>query len=162
MRERQLPQAPAVRPRRVLLVASAGGHWIQLCRLSPAVEDEDALYVTTLDGARTPSGERPVAVVRDASRSDPLSFVQLIAQLVGIFARFRPEVVITTGAAPGLMALMLGRILGARTVWIDSVANCERLSLSGRLAKGWASLRLTQWPEVAENTPQLDYYGSVL
>ena len=38
--------------RRVLAVASGGGHWIQLLRLSPAWEGCAVTYVTTTDGFR--------------------------------------------------------------------------------------------------------------
>jgi hypothetical protein len=45
-------------------------------------------------------------------------------------------------------------------VWIDSVANVEELSLSGRLASERVDLCLTQWPHLAAG---LVYYkGSVL
>ena len=45
--------------------------------------------------------------------------------------RLRPDVVITTGAAPGYFAVRIGKLLGARVVWVDSIANAEELSLSG-------------------------------
>ena len=58
--------------------------------------------------------------------------------------------VVTTGAAPGLVALALAKLFaGSRTVWIDSIANTERLSLSGRLARPVADAWLTQWPHLA-------------
>ena len=62
----------------------------------------------------------------------------------------RPDVVISTGAAPGYFALRLGKLFGARTIWVDSIANAEEMSLSGRLAQRYADLWLTQWPEVAK------------
>jgi len=68
---------------------------------------------------------------------------------------------VTTGSAPGLLALRLARLLGMRTVWIDSVANVEELSLSGRKARRYADLWLTQWPHLAkEQGPE--YRGSLL
>ena len=148
--------------RRVLLVASAGGHWVQLSRLSPAFEGYEALYATTLDGVRAPSGDHPVAMIRDASRSNPAMFVVVFFQLLWLILRTRPHVVVSTGAAPGLIALPIAKAFGARTVWIDSLANCERLSLSGRIARHFADLWLTQWPHLAGSHAGLRCYGSVL
>jgi hypothetical protein len=148
--------------RRVLLVASAGGHWVQLVRLAPAFSGMDAQFVTTLVGASAPVGSRPVAVIPDASRSKPQRFLMLAVRLIGLMLRFRPHAVVTTGAAPGLVALGIGRLFGARTVWIDSIANAEKLSLSGRLAGRFCSLWLTQWSELRERYPGLQYYGRVL
>jgi exopolysaccharide biosynthesis glucuronosyltransferase PssD len=73
----------------------------------------------------------------------------------------RPDVVISTGAAPGFFAIRLGRLMRARTIWIDSVANIEKMSLSGELVCGKADLVLTQWPHLAREGAPL-YKGSVL
>ena len=148
--------------KRVLLVASAGGHWVQLSRLSPAFDAFDTYYVTTMQGATAPSGQRAVATVPDASRSTPLRFAGLLLRAVWILLSFRPHVVVTTGAAPGLVILQLGKLLRCRTIWIDSLANSEELSLSGRFAKRYADLWLTQWPHLADTDPKLQYYGAVL
>jgi len=69
-----------------------------------------------------------------------------------IMREVRPDVVVSTGALPGLMALIVGYVFGARTIWIDSIANTERMSLSGRLSRPFAQLWLTQWPEVSDRT----------
>ena len=74
--------------------------------------------------------------------------------------RERPHVVISTGAAPGYLALRAGKLLGARTIWIDSVANVEELSLSGRMSSSVADLCLTQWPHLADG--DVGYAGAVL
>jgi len=148
--------------KRVLLVASAGGHWVQLTRLRPAFEPYDAMYITTLRGSSAPTGERPVKVVADGSKSSKHRLPLLVAQLALILLKFRPDVVITTGAAPGLLAIQLGKLMGCRTVWIDSLANCEEMSLSGLMARRFSDLWLTQWPDLVDQHPDLDYQGSVL
>ncbi|MFW2831113.1 UDP-N-acetylglucosamine--LPS N-acetylglucosamine transferase [Sphingomonas sp. ID0503] len=148
--------------KRILLVASAGGHWVQLCRLSKAFEGHEVQYVTTMKGAIAPNSDRPVAIVPDASRNDVFKLLILLVRLVVLIARYRPHVLVTTGAAPGLLALQVGGLLGARTVWIDSVANSEELSLSGKLAGRVASLWLTQWKHLSGTAPGLTYMGCVL
>jgi UDP-N-acetylglucosamine:LPS N-acetylglucosamine transferase len=75
--------------------------------------------------------------------------------------RTRPDVVISTGAAPGLFGILFGRLVGARTIWIDSIANAEKLSLSGRIASRIAHIALTQWPHLAA-TRRPSYRGSIL
>jgi Oligosaccharide biosynthesis protein Alg14 like len=148
--------------KRLMLVASGGGHWVQLSRLSPAFEGHKTLYVTTMQGAEAPSGSRPVAIVKDASRSKPVMFAVLFTQMLWIVLKFRPHVIVTTGAAPGLVAIQVGKVLGARTVWIDSLANSERMSLSGSLARRHADLWLTQWPHLVDKYPNLSSFGAVL
>lgn len=148
--------------KRVLFIASAGGHWIQLSRLAVALNCNEPHYATTLRGAKAPTGSGKVWVVTDASRSNPLKMAALWFQLLWMMVRIRPHVIITTGAAPGLLAIGVGKLFGAKTVWIDSLANSEVLSLSGRIAGKYADLWLTQWPHLDASLPRLQYKGSVL
>jgi UDP-N-acetylglucosamine:LPS N-acetylglucosamine transferase len=134
---------------KVLAVASGGGHWIQLMRIAPALEQHRITYVTTLPGCRSQVSPSEFLVVTDASRWNKFKLVLMALQVLWILLRQRPDVVITTGAAPGYLAVRIGKWLGARTVWIDSIANVEELSLSGRKAGRFVDLWLTQWPHLA-------------
>jgi hypothetical protein len=60
-----------------------------------------------------------------------------------------------------LAFVLLARLIGARTLWIDSIANSERLSSSGRLAKKIAHRVVSQWPEVAEHEG-VAFWGAVI
>jgi hypothetical protein len=146
---------------KILLVASAGGHWIQLMRLLPAFERHQLSYLSTFPEAPggLPSGR--YTPVRDASMWDKPALLRQMAQVFLAVARQRPDWVVTTGAAPGYFALVAGKLLGARTIWIDSVANVEELSLAGRKARRWATHWLTQWPQLASPSGPT-YLGSVL
>lgn len=148
--------------RRALLVASAGGHWIELCRLGAAFRGWDCQYVSTGGGMIAPVGGRDVLEVSDSSRDDMRTMLRSIGQLMRIIRSFRPDIVVSTGAAPGALALLIGKCHGARTIWIDSIANSEQLSLSGRAVKAVADLRLTQWPALADKAKGIDYFGQVL
>jgi UDP-N-acetylglucosamine:LPS N-acetylglucosamine transferase len=78
-----------------------------------------------------------------------------------IVAGLRPDVVVSTGAAPGYFALRFGRLFGARTLWIDSIANVEEVSLSGRRIAPYVDAALTQWKHL-EVTPGFRHRGAVL
>ena len=145
---------------RVLAVASSGGHWAQLRRLEPAFEGHDLAYLTTDPGHRPEVGTARFYAIPDANRATRLALLRTALRVLRVVARERPDVVVSTGAAPGYLAIRAGRLLGARTVWIDSCANVEELSLSGRLASAKADLCLTQWPHLAGGA--VDYRGRVL
>lgn len=148
------------RQQRILAVASSGGHWVQLRRLVPAFAGHDVVYVTTDPRHRAEVGEARLYSVRDANRREKLKLLRSALTLSFVLLRERPDVIVSTGAAPGYLALRLGRLVGARTVWVDSMANAEELSLSGRLASTKADLCLTQWPHLA--TGPVTYEGAVL
>ena len=99
-----------------------------------------------LEKAGIPDG----IVLPDCNRNEPLQSLKCLIRSFGTVFALRPAVIISTGAAPGFFCLLAGRLIGARTVWIDSVANVEQLSKSGTLAKWVASEWLTQWSHVAK------------
>jgi UDP-N-acetylglucosamine:LPS N-acetylglucosamine transferase len=148
--------------RRLLVIASGGGHWVQVLRLRPAFRDFDVAFVSLHpDYAENVPGHRFYQVA-DLTRLNVGKLMVLVPQLLSILARERPDVVVTTGSAPGLVALFLAKTFTrARTIWIDSIANCERMSSSGSQARRFADLWLTQWPQLADDGgPQ--YWGAVL
>lgn len=147
-------QMKKTKTKRVLAVASKGGHWRQLNEMTGAFDGHGVKFVSTCRQL----GDYYVC---DCSRTQWwLGFITA-AQLIWIMIRVRPHVVVSTGALPGLVAIMLGRVIGARTVWIDSIANADEMSLSGRLSKPFAELWLTQWPGVSAQTGA-SYAGAVL
>lgn len=151
----------ATRRIRVLAVASGGGHWVQLLRLRPAWDGCDVAYATVHpDSAAQVPGARFFSF-KDASRKNMAAFAVVALQLFRAVAAVRPDVVVTTGSAPALLAILYGRLFGARTLWIDSIANSEVMSSSGLRARMLAHQCLTQWPELAAN-PVPKYWGAVL
>jgi UDP-N-acetylglucosamine:LPS N-acetylglucosamine transferase len=139
-----------MRKPKLIALASGGGHWVQLQRLRPAFSEFETVYVSMFESyAEQVAGSR-YYVVPDASRFEVRSFAPVFAKALGIMLKERPRAVVTTGSAPMLAFLLLARLMGAQTLWIDSIANSERLSSSGRLAKRIAHRVVSQWPEVAE------------
>jgi hypothetical protein len=94
-------------------------------------------------------GEARFYVVKDASRWNKLGLIQMAVQLAWIMFKERPDFIVSTGAAPGYIALRLAKLVKAKTVWIDSIANVEKLSLSGQKIGKHVDLWLTQWPHLA-------------
>lgn len=155
------PKSPPAAPR-LLAVSSGGGHWIQLQRLRPAFEGFDVAFVSvTSDHIDDLQGER-LYTVRDVTRRNPQDLALLVPQMIYIMLKEKPDVVLTTGAAPGLIAIAVAKMITrAKTMWIDSIANCERLSSSGLHARRFADCWLTQWPNLARPEGP-SFWGSVL
>jgi UDP-N-acetylglucosamine:LPS N-acetylglucosamine transferase len=155
---------------RLLVISSTGGHWVQLLRLMPAWDGCEVHYACTSADhehrVRAMAAARGQAVasytaVTDANRWTKVRLVRQMLQVALLVLRVRPEVILTTGASAGYFAIRAGRLMGARTCWIDSIANGEELSLSGERAGPHADLFLTQWPDL-QNGDRPAYFGSVL
>jgi hypothetical protein len=150
------------KPLRVLAVSSGGGHWIQLWRVMAAFEGQDVAFVTVNPAYRYDVGTATRFYhVNDATSWNKLGLIKMAFRLLLIVLWERPDVLISTGAAPGFFAVRFGRWIGARTIWIDSIANVEQLSRSGQLVGQYADMWLTQWPHLAKaGGPK--YKGGVL
>ena len=147
--------------RRVLAVASAGGHFVQLMQIRSGLAGHAVTYATTAPGLAAEFGALPAVQVPDCNADTPLRALAGFLVTGWHMARIRPHVVVTTGALPGVMAILWGRLLGARTLWVDSIANAETLSASGRIARKIAHVTLSQWPAVAE-AEGVQFRGAVL
>lgn len=149
---------------KVLAVASGGGHWVQLRRVSPAFRGTEIVYVTVEPSYRSEvegqEGARFRLVV-DATRWNKVKLVRMLLQIAWIVATERPDVVVSTGAAPGYFAIRFGKLFGAKTMWIDSIANVEHLSMSGQKIMKHADRCLTQWEHLATRDGA-EFSGAVL
>ena len=144
---------------KLMCVSSQGGHWEQLKALTSDM-NFDCVYVKAACKA-SDSDSKVDHYIKDWSRSTPMRSLQCAGQIVSLIRNVNPQVVITTGAAPGLMAVIIARIFGVKTVWVDSIANVERLSFSGKIASFVASLCVSQWEHLADGR-RVKCIGSLL
>jgi UDP-N-acetylglucosamine:LPS N-acetylglucosamine transferase len=147
--------------RRIMAISSGGGHWIQLLRLRPAFEGHQVVFVTVDDSYHEDVPGSRFRVIPDATRWSKVALLYSAIRILWALLLERPDVIVSTGAAPGFLALRLGRYLGARTVWLDSIANADELSLSGQKIGRYADLWLTQWSHLDTKDGPF-YKGSVL
>ncbi len=147
--------------KKVLAVASGGGHWAQLLMMSDAFEHCDLHYVTTHLNVSAIDSHDNLSIVPDADLSTKLKLLPLASKMFAIVIRRRPDIVISTGAAPGFFAILFGKLVGAKTIWIDSMANYSQMSVSGKYASRFCDLSLTQWPELADGK-KIQHFGSLL
>lgn len=134
---------------------------MQLRRLQPALLGNEVHYATVSADYRSDVGADSFHCIPDATRWNKVKLVWLSLRIGWLIIRIRPHVVLTTGAAPGWMAIVIGRFAGARTIWIDSIANAERMSMSGESVRRFADVWLTQWPGLAEDGGA-EYAGAVM
>jgi len=148
---------------KVCIAASAGGHLTQLLKLSESWQGYDTFCVTTSDVVREKLQKYGKAyTVGECNREHPFRVILVLIRCINTILRERPDVVISTGSAVGCIMCFLGKLLGAKVVWVDSIANVELVSLSGRMVRHIADLFLVQWPELAEQYSNVEYSGAAI
>jgi UDP-N-acetylglucosamine:LPS N-acetylglucosamine transferase len=159
--QEQLHNAQGKSSPRVMAVASGGGHWVQLMRLSHILREHHTIFVTVNKAYQCDIEDSKLYTIVDATAWNKYKLLKQAFQLLLIMLRERPEVVISTGAAAGYFALRIAKLLGARTIWVDSIANVECMSRAGMKIGAHADLWLTQWPHLAQDSGPY-YKGAVL
>jgi len=151
---------------KICVGASAGGHMNQLMSLLGASANwpqRPSFYVTTLpELAEKLETLGPTYVIGECNRLHPLMSVGVFLKASKLVYAERPDVIITTGSLPLAMVCLAGKMLGVKIVWVDSIANIEKLSMSGSMVRYFADLFLTQWPELAKKYKNTEYVGTLL
>jgi len=150
---------------KVALVASAGGHLSELLVMERAWRGHEHFFVTSGEMVARELGDRygtRVYVLGEANRKNPLRLVRMLVRCCRIVLKERPDVVLSTGAAVGCLLCTVGKLARARVVWVDSIANVDRPSLSGRLVRCFADLFIVQWPDLAKIGSAVEYHGELV
>ena len=148
----------------ILVASSGGGHWIQLSRLIPSLSGMDVhAAVVDPDSAKNfDFNFRSISSIADFNRLSIYRGVAASFKIFGLLRKIRPSVVISTGAAPGLLVILIAKIFfGSKCLWIDSIANTKRLSYSGRVAQLIRVTVYCQWEEVASSSSS-EFHGRVI
>ena len=141
---------------KVLFCSSPGGHWVQLQRVAELLTCKESLFIKANPIGQAESGTG----LEDFSIRELWRGVRQFPRARRIVKEYSPDIVLSTGAAPGLLLLLAARLSGCQCIWVDSVANSRRLSLSGRAACLFCQHVLTQWPELARG--RVRYLGRLI
>lgn len=144
---------------KLCLISSKGGHLTQLLQFMNVVQDFDYFFLTF---------KRP-----DTKELDPAYYVPKPTNLwkwikglfltLNYFLREKPDVIITTGAGVVVPFCWIGKLLGAKFVFIESFTRIKEPSKGGRLAYPIADLFLVQWKELLEKYgKKAQYRGQVV
>lgn len=143
---------------KLLLVCSSGGHLTQLMRLRTWWEQHDRLWVTfdTADAVSKLEDEEVIWAHHPTTRNLPN-----LARNTGLawktLRRYRPDVVVSTGAGVAVPFFWMHRMVGASTVYLEVFDRIDSATLTGRLCEPVTDLFMVQWPE-----QKLIYHSSVL
>jgi UDP-N-acetylglucosamine:LPS N-acetylglucosamine transferase len=147
---------------RICLAASTGGHTSQLLKLAEGWKGYETFCITTTDVVREKLQQYgKVYVTGECNRQHPIRVIKVLVQCIKAVLKERPNVVISTGAAVGCITCFLGKLVGAKILWVDSITNVERISLSGRMVRYISDLFLVQWSELAEQSKNVEYVGAI-
>jgi len=148
---------------RIMLVASSGGHLLQLHRLKPWWEEHERLWVTFRlpDSVSLLAGEKVAWAHHPTTRNIPnlLRNLRLAWRLLG---RHRPDVVVSSGAGVAVPFFALARLRGIKTVYVEVYDRIDLPTLTGKLCYPFSDLFLLQWEQQRRFYPKGVVIGRLL
>lgn len=148
---------------RTLLVCSSGGHLLQLHAIERVFRGHDAVWVTfdkedarsLLDGRDVRYAHHPTnRNLRNLARNTLLAF--------RLLRRERPDLIVSTGAGTAIPFFVLGRLFGAKLLYLEVFDRIDLATITGRICHRFAHEFALQWPEQQAFYPRGTVVGTVL
>ncbi|MFO7995583.1 MAG: PssD/Cps14F family polysaccharide biosynthesis glycosyltransferase [Dehalococcoidia bacterium] len=146
------------------MACSPGGHLTQMQRLMPAFEGQDYFFVTHRSEYSRHLERAYFIPYEEGYIRERLTWLKTIFIALRILIKERPDVVISTGggeiAVPFCYA---GKVVGAKVIFIETLARITTKSAAGKLIYPIADLFLVQWePLLKKYGMKAQYWGNVL
>lgn len=154
--------------KKVLFISSTGGHLNELMQLKPLFEKYNYHIITEKDKAnlslKEEYGER-IDYLPYGTRSKIFTYIfkyfYLCLKTIYLYIKIRPKYIITTGTHTAGPMCYLGKIFGSKIIYIETIANVNRKTATGKLIYPIADLFIVQWKEMLEVYPKAIYGGSI-
>lgn len=159
-----LSDAQTASPREVLLVASNGGHLLELLQLADLWPRERRHWVTfrTSDALSLLSDEKVTWAHHPTNRNVP-NLIRNFGLALRMILRCRgiPQAIVTTGAGVAVPFVIIGRLAGVNIVYIEGMARITSPSLTGRLVYPFTDTFIVQWPGLQRFFKRAHWFGTV-
>lgn len=134
---------------KVCIPSSSGGHLTHMWLLKPIWSQSADRFWITFDKEDANSlleGERVYHCHYPTNRNIP-NLIKNTILAWRVLRRERPDLIISSGAAVAVPFFLVGKLLGAKCVFVEVFDRVDKPTLTGRILNGVAELFVVQWPE---------------
>ena len=152
--------------KKVLFISSTGGHLNELLQLKKMFNKYDYHIITEKDKSnlylKEKYGNRVDYLVfgtKDHMLTYPFKFIFNCFKSLFLYIKIRPRYIITTGTHTAVPMCYIGKLFGSKIIFIETFANINTKTLSGKLIYPIANLFIVQWESMLELYPKAKYGG---
>ena len=147
---------------KVCLVGSSGGHLTHLYMLKSFWQNKDRFWVTfdKEDARSILEGEKLYPCYYPSNRSLKALIINTW-RAIKILPKERPDVIISSGAAAAVPFFYIGKLLGAKTIYIEVFDRIDASTVSGKMCYPVADKFIVEWEEMKEVYPKAINFGSI-
>jgi beta-1,4-N-acetylglucosaminyltransferase len=148
---------------KLALIASSGGHLYQLYSLREFWGDREHFWISfpTEDAKYLLSSEKVFWAYYPTNRNLK-NLVKNLFLALNTLRRERPYALMSTGAGVAVPFIIMGWVLGIKTLYLESITRNEELSLSARLVYPFVDTLLVQWPDLTKKYKKAEYRGRII
>ena len=147
---------------KVCLVGSSGGHLTHLYLLKPFWKDKERFWVTF-------DKEDAISILEDEifypchypTNRNLKNLVKNTILAFNILRKERPDVIVSSGAAAAVPFFYLGKIFGAKTVYIEVFDRIDAPTMTGKLVYPVTDKFIVQWEEMKKVYPKAINLGGI-
>ncbi len=152
--------------KKLMFISSTGGHFNEMAQLKPMLDKYEYYIVTEKTSDKMYlKNKYPKKVsyliygTKDNFWIYPFKLFYNTIKSLFIYLKVRPKVIITTGAHTAGPMCCIGKILGSKIIFIESMANITTKTITGRIIYKFADLFIVQWESMLELYPKATYGG---
>lgn len=151
--------------KKICLISSCGGHFMELMQLLPAVKDYDIYIVTEKNIASKAIVEKyKHYYLAQQERKNICFLFKFTYNIIMSFfylVKERPSIILTTGAGASYPTCRIGKMMGKKIIYVESFAKLDSKSMTGAMIYPFADYFFVQWEEMKHIYPKALYYGTV-
>ncbi len=147
---------------KVCLVGSSGGHLTHLYMLKPFWREHERFWVTfdKEDAHETLTNETMYPCYFPTNHNIP-NLIRNTFLAWRVLRKEKPDLIISSGAAVAVPFFYLGKLFGAKTIYIEVFDRIDSNTLSGKLVYPVTDKFIVQWEEMLEVYPKAVNFGSI-
>ncbi len=148
---------------KVCVPTSSGGHLTHMLMLTPVLDRAADRFWVTFDKEDANSklkGER-VYHCHFPTNRNVRNTVRNTLLAARVLREERPDLIVSSGAAIAVPFFLLGKLMGAKTVYVEVFDRVDAPTLTGRLVRRFTDLFVVQWPETLAVYPGSVDLGSI-
>ena len=148
---------------KVCLVTSSGGHLTETLQILDAFPEDDIFFVTWCGSREADVSAIAPAYFIEPFGTSPVRLLRATPRVLKILLQEKPDVIVSLGAEIALPFFYLGKLMGIKTIFIESWCRIDGLSKTGRLVYPIADAFFVQWPQLVDSCgKKARYEGAVI
>lgn len=157
-----------MKKKKVMFIASTGGHLNELLQLEPLFKNYDYYIVTEKTTSNLNLKKKfgkKISYVIYGTKDHKFTYIfkLFINCWIELFTyiKVRPKYIVSTGAHIAGPMCLIGKIFGSKIIFIETFANSQTKTITGKLVYKFADLFIVQWESMLDLYPNAKFYGSL-